>query len=188
MAMGWVLGTMLLVLPAMAQTTKPVYPESEAGLKQFFQDILNASAAKDRQKIEVMLRSLVLPDPDKFFTRHFGDKIGARLAADYKKDYAKFGPSLAALLFSLNEPKTLTIEITCIQALDDTKAKDYQQLAIAAMQEPTPLYTASITKAGTRAHITLWSIVYFEGQFRLAGKMRGVTDAHERSGQAPVEP
>ena len=177
MAAWLIAGTILLGSSSWGQTTKPTYPESEAGLKQFFQDILSASDAKDAQKLVTMTQSLLLPDPEAWFKKTYGDELGAKLAVDYKNDHKNFGLSLARLFYNLKDPKTLEIEVTCIQALDDTGAKALQKLAIAAMKEPAPLYTASITKEGTGAHITLWSIVYVDGQFRLAGKMRAVKDA-----------
>jgi hypothetical protein len=173
---------MLVVATARAQTSRPAYPESEAGLKQFFQDILNASAAKDAERLLALTQSLVLPDPDAWFTETFGEKLGKKLAADYKAEHKNFGPAMARLFFSLDEPKKLEIKISVVQALDDGNAKGYQLIAIAAMQQPAALYTASITKEGTSAHITLWSIVYVDGRFRLAGKMRAIKDAE--SGKA----
>jgi hypothetical protein len=182
MAGSILFGTLLRVSVATAQTSKPAYPESEAGLRRFFQDILDASAAKDADKLLALTRSLLLSDAeaDAWFAQTFGDKLGAKLAADYKKNHKDFGPKLAGLFYSLTDPKALKIEVTVVQALDDTNAKPYQQIAIAAMREPAPLYTASITKEGTGAHITLWSIIYLDGRFRLAGKMQGVKDADDK--------
>jgi hypothetical protein len=181
MAMAaWVLlGTTLCPALATAQTSKPAYPESEAGLRQFFKDILDASAAKDGDRIMLLTQSLLLPDPDAWFTQTFGDKLGKKLAADYRSEHKNFGPALTRLFYSLKEPRQLDVQITVVQALDDSNAKGYQLIAIAAMQQPTPLYTASITKQGTGAHITLWSIVYVDGRFRLAGKMRAVKDGDD---------
>jgi hypothetical protein len=151
-ALWVVLGTVFAASTASAQTSMPAYPESEAGLRQLFREILDASAAKDANRMIAQMQALNLPDPDKWFTQVFGDKIGPKLAADYKKEHSKeFTGKLAGLFLS----------------------------PIAAMQEPTPLYTVSVTKAGTNAHITLWSFVYVDGRFHLAGKMRGIKDADD---------
>jgi hypothetical protein len=183
MAACCLLGTGFWACTINAQTTKPAYQESEAGLRKFFQDILEASAAKDADKLLALTKSLLLTEAeaDKWFADTFGDKLGTKLAADYKKDHKDFGPSLAGLFYNLKEPKQLKIEISCVQSLDDPKSKPLQKIAISAMREPAPLYTASITKEGTGAHITLWSLAYIDGRFRLVGKMRGVKDADDKS-------
>ncbi|HEY7089096.1 MAG TPA: hypothetical protein VH518_13460 [Tepidisphaeraceae bacterium] len=173
----------LLVLCAVRSShagpaTVPSYPESNEGLQMFMKDILAAAGDRDEARLLAMTESLRLPDPDKWFREVFGDEVGAKLAADYIKSNKNIGPQLAVLFLKMKNPRTLDVSITRVESPDDPKAKAYQQIALAAMKNPVPLYYADITNR-RESVVAVWSIVYVNGKFHLAGKMRAVKDVDE---------
>ena len=174
-----ILGFLILfsfAFPAIAQepASQPSYPESDQGLQQYIQDLLNAAGSHDQNKLMELSNAMLIPDAKKWFEDTFPADVAKRLLDEYNKDLNAFPRSFAQLLMKLDKPQALTITVSHVATLDDPNAKGYQKLALAAMQETVPLYTARISRPGTSANITLWSMVYVDGHFRLAGKMRAI--------------
>lgn len=177
----WLCAFMLLPVlrttPAQAQTTLPTYPETSEGLKQLFSDLLTAAQERQGQKVYAIMRSLLLPDADKWFTDTFGEDVGSPLAQEYTREMEKFPAAMTGLFLRLTNPKDLKITVTAVEQSDDPNAKIHQRFALAAMANPVPLYTVKLQKENSSSHITLWSIVYVDGGFRLAGKMERIREA-----------
>ncbi|WP_428937186.1 hypothetical protein [Fontivita pretiosa] len=177
----WLCAFMLLPVlqttPARAQTTLPTYPETSEGLKQLFSDLLTAAQERQGQKVYAIMRSLLLPDADKWFTDTFGEDVGSPLAEEYTREMEKFPAAMTGLFLRLTNPKDLKITVTAVEQSDDPNAKIHQRFALAAMANPVPLYTVKLQKENSSSHITLWSIVYVDGGFRLAGKMERIREA-----------
>ncbi len=159
-----------------AQTSAPAYPESDEGLAQLMKDVLAAAGAKDRAKLSELVRSLILPNYKAWFDDTFGDEKGPKMAAEYEVILKNLEPSLVELFMRLDAPAQLQVQVMHVENMDDPKTTAYQRFALAAMKNPAALYTARISKEGTNANITLWSIVYAEGAFRFVGKMKAAKD------------
>ncbi|HWP40600.1 MAG TPA: hypothetical protein VNL70_06705 [Tepidisphaeraceae bacterium] len=177
----WLAPMMLLALlqspAARAQTTLPTYPENSEGLKQLFADLLGAAQERQGQKVYAFMHSLLLPDANKWFTDTFGEEIGRPLAEEYTREMEKFPAAMTGLFLRLANPKDLKITVTAVEQSDDPNARIHQRFALAAMANPVPLYTVRLQKENSSSHITLWSIVYVDGGFRLAGKMESIREA-----------
>jgi hypothetical protein len=86
-----VLGT--LISFAAAGQTAPAspassYPNSEQGLNQVVQDLLDAYKANDGQKVTALLLRMRLSD--KWFTNNFGADESHQLSARYAEVFARF--------------------------------------------------------------------------------------------------
>lgn len=156
-------------------TTQASYPDSSEGLIQFFNDMIAAAAASDRAAVEQMVQSMILPDPEKWFTHVFGVEKGPRLAQAYPQEVKYFPKNLMSVVMQL-KPQETRLTVVRVESVDDPNARAYQKLALAAMKRPVPLYLLRINIEGARGSVTVWSIVHDEGRFRMVSKMRALTE------------
>ena len=155
-----------------AQTTKPnYYPANSDGLGDYFRDMLTAADKNDQQRLLLMCQALVIPKPQEWFKNVFGKEKGPKLADTYEKEMTSFGPGLARLFMNLDDPKNIKVLVTRIETPEDPSIKLAQTYALEAMQNPVTLYSIVLKKEGTTATIGLWSLVYVDDNFRMAGKM-----------------
>jgi hypothetical protein len=166
------IASMMICGPAPAQTTKPdYYPANSDGLTEYFKDMLHATVINDQRQLLLMCQALIIPKPMEWFQDVFGKETGTKLAETYEKDMKDFGPSLARLFLNLNDPKNLQVVVTRIESLEDPQIKLAQTYVLEAMRKPVTLYSVVIKKDGSTSTIGLWSFVYADNNFRLAGKM-----------------
>ena len=142
-----------------------VYPETAEGLKRFFEAMLDAAKSGELDKARAFERSLIIPSYDSWFRDIFGAATGARLATDYKQFTE--GHKISGLW---NFPELLErakggISTYGIRAPTDPNATGGQKKVLEAMEKSTALY--GVRLGGWH----VWSFVYVEGGFRLAGKM-----------------
>ena len=142
-----------------------VYPETAEGLKRFFEAMLDAAKSGELDQARAFERSLIIPSYETWFRDTFGAVIGARLAADYKQFTE--GQKVSGLW---NFPELIErakggISTYGIRAPTDPNATGGQKKVLAAMEKSTALYGVRL------GSWHLWSFVYVEGGFRIAGKM-----------------
>lgn len=147
------------------------YPESADGLKSMVSDLLAAQKAGDKGKVDELIKSLELPDPDAFAKQVFGDEKGAKVAADYKSRLSQFDPELHRIVAKMVDDGQTEVKAQRFDKADDPQAVGNQKDVITAMKNPVPLYSARITKPGESLGMHLYNFVYVEGSFRLAAKM-----------------
>lgn len=160
--------------PAPLPTTLPGYPDSVEGLTKLMKDMLAASAAGNERLIVALAHTMVLPNHVKWFNKTFGETTAPRLIKEFEETASKVDVELAVKMLLLKEPTKLAITVQKFEAADDLNARIYQRLAMQEMQQPTALYSVTMTLPGTSAKIEIWSIVYVDGAFRIAGKMQKI--------------
>jgi hypothetical protein len=162
--------------PASAQTSRPAYPypNSPEGLTQFFRDALTVTANKDQRQLLARFNSLYMPEPEAWFIKTFGEKKAPPLIAEYKKNINQFHAKLALVFLNLPDPKDLMVKVSKVEDTDDPSIKAFQRLALDEMENPVTLYTVRIHRPGTTAKIEVWSIVWADGAFRMAGQMKEI--------------
>lgn len=146
--------------------------DSPAGLKQLMERFYQAARADDNGVLEMLCRSLLLPDPDAWFTRVVGPEKGAALAAEYRKQQHLF-----VMLFKEEFPKIVAKEQSVIHVKrysdpGDMSAAGKMRKMLAEMRERTDIYSVRFVKPGEPFGIQFWPFVYVDGGFRFAGKMR----------------
>lgn len=127
--------------------------------------MLDAAKSGDMDKARAFERSLIIPSYDTWFRDTFGAVTGARLAADYK-EFTE-GQKVSGLW---NFPELIErakggVSTYGIHAPSDPNATGGQKKVLAAMERSTALY--GVRLGGWH----VWSFVYVEGGFRIAGKM-----------------
>lgn len=145
--------------------------ESAETLQKAVSEIVQAAKAGEKDKVEKLCGDLVLPDPAKWFTEVFGEAAGKKLAEEYA---ALPKPEIAKMFLKAAEAGRTEVRILKIEKADDKNATGLQQDAIKAMTKPVALYTAKLVEPGKEAGLSVWSFVWADGAFRLAGKMKAI--------------
>jgi hypothetical protein len=164
--------TGLLAVPALGQTTQPLYPESTESLKSHIQVMMEAAEAQDAGRVLAYSRLFVLPNHEEWFKRVFGKEVGDRLIKEYNTKMLDFPENVTKVFLALKDPKIWQITVVKVEAADDVNATVYQKFALVAMVDPVPLYSVTLTPKGTTKSIRIWSFVYVDGAFRMAGQMQ----------------
>lgn len=173
LSMIFLVALLSLAAPLTADEQKPAYPKTTAGLKKQTDDILAAAKAKDEKKLQALVKSLVLPQPEEWFAGVFGPRKSKTLA----REYAALVQNLNGLekLFQEMIAKGQTdVRVTVLEKIDDPAATGLQRQALASMAKPVPLYSVRMVKPGERYGMHLWSFAYVDGRFRIVGKMRSL--------------
>jgi hypothetical protein len=150
--------------------------DSPAGLKQTMETIYKAATDGDGAALESLCGVLVLPDADAWFLRVFGPEKGATLATDYRERSLALVPEAGKLFSSVAAKRQSQIHVDRFTDPNDERATGLQKDALAAMREPTALYSVRFVKPGETHGMHLWSFVHTDGAFRLVGKMRPAQD------------
>jgi len=145
--------------------------ETADGLKATVQAIVDAAKAGKGEEVQKLTEALFLPDAGKFFTEVFGEELGKKLADEYAR-LPK--PELAKLFEKVAKDGRTNVTAWKIAGADDENATGLQKEAIKAMKKPVALYSVRMAEPGKTSGMTLWSFVYVDGAFRIAGKMRAV--------------
>ena len=179
-----------------SESASPVgsYPDNPAGLEHLFTDMLSPQRSGDSAALAPYLQSLVLPDPERWFTSKFGnvrcgeqqmgpnDCLGPRMAFTYR--------SLARVLpasFALTLTDFLQVGMADFEATNYTEECPGPQRIVAARElvgglTTTPYLSSKLSGLAQHREPTyvVWAynqhkettlpfFVYFEGAFRYVG-------------------
>ncbi len=172
--LAFVVGPAYAQAPA-TQPGKSAYPETKEGLTKLIQDVLAASQdAAQKDKLATLIKDMRLPNHEAWFKKTFGDEKGGKLATEYADSLKKFDEEITKFFAGAVKDGKTQVSVMVIKSPDDKDATGLQKDALSAMKEKATLYTVRLTKPGEESGTTLWSFVYVDGGFRLAGKMRAV--------------
>ena len=154
------------------------YENSAVGFDAFARDLVAAVSDGRQSDYERLATSLALPEPVTFFTRTFGPEAGARLTAEYDGyGLAVFGrESWDGLRTLVVEEGRSSVRTERHDRADDEQATGYQAIALRSAREPLALYNIRLSRPDDTKSFTLWSFVYLDGQFRLVGHMKKVSE------------
>ena len=138
------------------------YPGGEAGLKQLFDDVLDAARKDDRQRVHDLMASTIMSPDD--LRALFGPK-----AVDVEGRYAKMMETLVnrgaiELVAQVYERKLDAVEVIAIdpQAKD---ASDTDKAIARALVTPVPFYSVRIKKAGDQKGLRYDFYVHRNGKW-----------------------
>ena len=156
----------------MRNIAAPTSPQALA-LKKQLTAVLAASRKAGPGKLTPELKALTLPNHKQWFLKTFGPEHGPKLAASYSDGLKQLNTQLSALFTNL--VKQGRTEIRILRFTSPTpEAVGNQRYALKAMVKPTPLYSARFVEPGKPRGLHLYSFVEIDGNFHLAGKMRGL--------------
>lgn len=162
----------LAVAPAWSQGTDP---DTAAGLRALFTDMLEAARVGNSDRLARLIGGLVLPDRAAWFKRMFGEEAGGRVAAEYARALPSLEPDLTKLLTKSVQDGATNVEVLFTATPDDGQVTGSTRDAYLAMTKPQPLYVVRLKKPGEPRGITLFAFAFVDGGFRLLGKMRALT-------------
>jgi TonB family protein len=155
------------VLPA---TLPPAsYPEKGGGLEKELRDLAKARKSGDKTTEDAILRSFVLPDPQKWFTLQFGDDAGKNMADQYIPFTHGLVQQLKSNLQRMDDMKFNDIDVRKFDRPCDDHADDYVYPLLLARVEQAPLYEATFRNGNSYNQMN--SFVFAEGAFRFIGRI-----------------
>jgi TonB family protein len=154
-------------LPA---TAPPVaYPEKGGGLAKELHDLQKARKAGDKSTADAILRSLVLPDPEHWFTRTFGEDVGKEMAGQYIPTSHVMVQQLQGIMNHLEDMKFNEVDVRKFDKPCDDHADDYVYPLLLARTEQVPFYEATFRNGNS--YQVMNSFVFVDGAFRYIGRV-----------------
>jgi TonB family protein len=154
-------------LPA---TAPPVaYPEKGGGLEKELHDLQKARKTGDKTTADAILRSLVLPDPEQWFTRTFGADVGKQMAGQYIPTSHAMVQLLQGIMNHLEDMKFNDLDVRKFDKPCDEHADDYVYPLLLARAEQVPLYEATFRNGNS--YQVMNSFVFVDGAFRYIGRV-----------------
>ena len=191
----------------------PNYPNTEAGLEQLMDDMLCLQKKGDAASLSPYLQSLVLPDPDRWFTSEFGDArctekqlgpndcLGPRMALAYRPLAKVLPASFSLTLSDLLHEGMINFEATNYIEECPGPQRIVAARALVGGLTTTPYLSDSLS--GLVQHheqlYVLWAysetkettipfFVYWEGSFRYLGMLHPASDDALHSDAAGIKP
>lgn len=155
--------------PLPATAPPAVYPEKGGGLEKELHDLQKARKAGDKSTADAVLRSFVLPDPERWFTRTFGEDVGKQMAGQYIPMSHALVQQLQGTMDHLEDMKFNDVEVRKFDRPCDDHADDYVYPLLLARTEQAPLYEATFRNGNS--YQVMNSFVFVEGAFRYIGRV-----------------
>jgi hypothetical protein len=177
----WCVMAGMVALPLLgarsARAAEPKYPETTDGLQKQVEDVFAALKGGDKDKASALIKAMVLPEHEAWFTKTFGAEKGKALSEEYAKQVETFEKDITKMFAArIKDGRTFASAVK-IEGGEDQNATGAQKSAIGAMQQKAALYTVRLGDKPGGDGFSIWSWVYQDGQFRLVGKMRALRPA-----------
>jgi len=150
--------------PPTAALPKLDYPDSTSGLEHLIKDIVKAQKENDGARAELLLKSLVLPDPRSWYDTVFGGDVAEQPETLYEKSASSVPAELARFFLDaeaqgMKEVHAVRFDRSC----DDNAGEDTFGILHARLQ-PVPLYELRLMN-GNR-FVRLFALAFVDGAFR----------------------
>ncbi len=155
--------------PENPSTQAPIihYENSTNGLKKLTEDVVQAAKDNNQSKLLQLTSSMILPDPEKWFKKTFGESFGPNYAEEYAKDRDNLPVTLASSFLAIIQEGYTNFEVQrFIGNCDESIHKDEFQVLIARDREE-PLSVLRFHNSDTTK--TLKFFAYVDGGFRFLG-------------------
>jgi TonB family protein len=154
------------------------FDDSPSGLRHLAQDALKAVNSNDESKLLEITRTLVLPNPEQWFSTVFGDRAGRELGQQYSRVAEQVPGALAQNFKLVYQQKLTSVEVewftdSCKESLDE---HIYPVLLARKTNEPLSWLQFGY---GHNAK-TLRYFAYVDGAFRFVGKLDPLPFLDER--------
>lgn len=165
-----------IAAPFPAPGEQSTYPDKPSGLKKLIQDMMKAVKDGDQAALMSYSQSLLLPDPDDWFSHAFGERFGSIMARNYKQETPLIPKMLEKALSNASRDKMTVIDVRRFERTCDGDADDQEYPILALRQQPQPFYEVRLTK--NTYYMTLELFAYVDGGFRY-GESCCASDEHD---------
>jgi TonB family protein len=166
--------------PVLTAPTIPHFDDSPHGLESMISKMFGLAKTGDAEGLKPYLQSLELPDPGTWFTRVFGDQVGAAFSREYEQIRpqvpAMLSNAFAGLLRSgLTKPVAVELKNAC-----DPRATAPQYSLLLARKTNERLYVIRFVHDKTLTDVPFFA--YADGSFRYIGNVKMDTLSPETRG------
>jgi TonB family protein len=130
---------------------------------------MKARKAGDKSTEDAILRSFVLPDPEKWFTQTFGTDTGQHMAEQYIPVTHSMVQILKGTFGRLEDMKFNDTDVRKFDKACDDHADDYVYPLLLARVEQASLYEATFRNGNSYQQMN--SFVFVDGAFRYIGRI-----------------
>jgi TonB family protein len=161
--------SVLIALPSarvVAQTpaSQPKYPESAGGLEHLAKDIIKALKANDNRAADGLIRSLLLPDPNLWYKRVFGDKVASNEGVEYQTAGEQVPVQLKLFFMKMIDEHHSGVSATRFLKPCDNYSRLDTLAILHARQEQVPLYELRFSEGDRIMRLPYFA--YVDGGFR----------------------
>lgn len=155
------------------------YPDSEDGLVHLVKDLLKAHKSGGApEEIKRLLQTLVLPDPDAWFSKTFGEGKYQALARAYTGNQTSLLQQVDEALVRSAGEGFKEVRVRKYESSCDDDAGEFTFPMLMSRVSPVPLY--EIRMMGANAFRRISTFAYVDGAFRYIGTLN-IPDEFARS-------
>lgn len=151
------------------------YPDTPEGLTKLCKEAITLAKGGKRAELAAKVKGFVIPNADAWFKRTFGPETGAALSEEYATGQSQMEASLARSFMTAAEEGQSDVRVFKFTQPDQEGITATQKKIMGAMVVKSPLYSVYLTQPGEDTGMHLYSFVYVDGNFRMAGKMKAAT-------------
>jgi TonB family protein len=135
-------------------------------LRTLLQRLMGAIQKNDGSKASALTHDLILPEYQAWFPKVFGAEAGGRMAQRYGESTPAFDANFKQLMSLYVKEKMTDITVTRLDSADQPSTDSYAIRAMRAMQNPVPVYSVAMGKAGESSWNISGIFVFEGGEFR----------------------
>lgn len=160
--------------------------DSASGLRHVAEEAIKAASANDRAKLLEIADAMVLPNPEEWFGRVFGDRVARDVGSQYRSQMAQIPNALAQDFTALVQQKLTSVEVTRLTDSCDAGLDENVFPILFARKNNEPLSWLQFGRAQDAKVLRYFA--FAEGAFRFVGKLDrvpGLQDQEETVGAVP---
>jgi TonB family protein len=169
------------------QEAMKAYPDSERGLKQLFQDLMELEKTKADAVSSEYYRSFVLPNPKEWFDETYGPDLGPWFSIQYAENGSRLPTLLKNTVVGYMQEKLTEIDVRRYESCNRF-ADPHEAAILRLVKGKTPLYRVGFFQG--RWGRNTWFFAYVEGRFRYTGRpdILRVIRGHEKAKRGSAAP
>lgn len=142
----------------------PSYPDSPAGLEKLINDMMKMQKDSDAKNLATYIQSLILPNPNAWFSATFGDQAGKEMAAAYDRTRLNLPLSFPDTLAQIQSKHLTKIAAALFTDSCDPEERASEYSLLVNRTHEQPLYHVRVS-SGTQTGI-LGFFANVDGAFR----------------------
>lgn len=159
----------------------PSYPDSPAGLEKLINDMMKMQKGGDAKNLATYTQSLILPNPNAWFSSVFGNKLGKELADAYDRTRLNLPLSFPDTLAQIQSKHLTKVAATLFTDSCNQESTNAEYRLLISRTNDQPLYHVRLSSGGRAAILGFFA--YVDGAFRYIRSFQISTPAVLRAGE-----